>query len=164
LTSVTRGDLTDTNVIALLDEHLAEMREVTPDPDSVHALDITALQAPTIEFWVAWDEGRLVGCGALKRLSSVDAEVKSMRTARSFRGRGVAQAMLEALIASAGKSGYHRLLLETGSGDFYAPARRLYQRNGFLVRGPFAGYADDLNSVFMELALSPDPADPRNSV
>ncbi len=164
MTFVTRGDLTDTTVIALLDEHLIEMREVTPDPDSVHALDIIALQAPAIEFWVARDDGILVGCGALKRLSSMDAEVKSMRTARSARRRGVAQTMLDTLIASARNSGYRRLLLETGSGDFYAPARRLYQRNGFLVRGPFAEYVDDLNSVFMGLTLSSDATGPRNSV
>jgi putative acetyltransferase len=150
---VVRDDLCSDAVIALLDEHLVEMHEVTPDPASVHALDVAALRAPEVEFWAAWEDGVLLGCGALKRLSADDAEIKSMRSARNSRGRGVGQAVLSALLASARAAGYRRLLLETGSGDFYLPARRLYQRNGFVVRGPFAGYREDPNSVFMELAL-----------
>lgn len=151
---VTRSDLTDPGVIVLLDEHVVEMRAVTPDPASVHALDVAALEAPEIELWAAWNDEALAGCGALKRLSSTEAEVKSMRTARGFRRRGVAQAVLDTLVASARTNEYRRLLLETGSGEFYAPARRLYQRNGFVLRGPFAGYVDDPNSIFMELQLS----------
>lgn len=150
---VERDDLSSAAVIALLDEHLAEMREVTPDPASVHALDVSALRAPEVDFWAAWEDGRLLGCGALKRLSAQDAEIKSMRSARNSRGLGVGQLVLEALLDSARAGGYRRLLLETGSADFYRPAHRLYQRNGFVFRGPFADYREDANSVFMELAL-----------
>lgn len=151
--SVRRDDLSSAAVIALLEEHLAEMREVTRDPASVHALEVSALRAPEIEFWAAWEDRRLLGCGALKRLSPHEAEVKSMRSARASRGRGVGQAVLEALLASARTSSYRRLLLETGAGDFYLPAHRLYRRNGFVLRGPFADYREDPNSVYMELTL-----------
>ncbi len=150
---VERDDLSSAAVIALLAEHLAEMREVTPDPASVHALDLDALRAPGVEFWAAREGDRLLGCGALKRLSADDAELKSMRSARDSRGRGVGQAVLEALLASAREGGYRRVLLETGSSDFYLPARRLYQRNGFMLRGPFGDYRPDPNSVHMELVL-----------
>jgi putative acetyltransferase len=151
---VERDDLSSDAVIALLDEHLSEMHEVTPDPASVHALDLDALRAREIEFWAAWEDGVLLGCGALKRLSGDDAEIKSMRSARNSRGRGVGQAVLTTLLASARAGGYRRVLLETGSSDFYRPAQRLYQRNGFVLRGPFASYREDPNSVFMELTLS----------
>ena len=150
---VERDDLSSDAVIALLAEHLTEMRQVTPDPDSMHALDLDALRAPGVEFWAAREGELLLGCGALKRLSADDAELKSMRSARQHRGRGVGQAVLEALLASARAGGYRRVLLETGAQEFYLPAQRLYQRNGFSFRGPFAGYRLDPNSVYMELRL-----------
>lgn len=150
---VERDDLSSPEVIALLEEHLTEMREVTPDPASVHALDLSGLRAADVEFWAAWEDDRLLGCGALKRLSPEDAEIKSMRSARESRGRGVGQAVLRTLVESARASGYRRLLLETGASDFYLPAHRLYQRNGFVLRGPFADYREDPNSVYMELQL-----------
>ena len=76
-----------------------------------------------------------------------------MRTAERARGRGVASALLRHLLAEARNSGYRRLFLETGSQEFFAPARRLYERHGFAACPPFAGYAPDPNSVFMTLGL-----------
>ncbi|MCU1521170.1 MAG: family acetyltransferase [Arthrobacter sp.] len=43
--------------------------------------------------------------------------------------------------------------LETGSREFFALARRLYHRHGFLECAPFAGYVLDPNSVFMSREL-----------
>jgi putative acetyltransferase len=56
-------------------------------------------------------------------------------------------------VAEARHSGYERLFLETGSQEFFAPARRLYERHGFTDCPPFAGYEADPNSVFMSLLL-----------
>ena len=83
-----------------------------------------------------------------------DAEIKAMRTAERARGRGVASALLRHLLTEARTSGYRRLFLETGSQDFFAPARRLYERHGFAPCPPFAGYELDPNSVFMTLVLN----------
>jgi putative acetyltransferase len=73
-------DLKGPEIARLLEEHLQDMRAISP-PCSVHALDIEALRRPEITFWSAWDDGQLLGCGAMKELDVTHAEVKSMRTA-----------------------------------------------------------------------------------
>ena len=149
---VSLGDLNDPRVIDLLQTHLTSARAETA-PGSAHALDLTGLQSPDISFWTIWEGEALLGVGALKRLSSNHGEVKSMHTARSARRRGVGSAMLQHIIATARKSGMSRLSLETGSWEYFRPARALYRRHGFVECGPFAEYVLDPNSVFMSLDL-----------
>ena len=107
-------DLRRPAIHALLDEHLAQMRATSP-PESVHALDLDRLRAPSITFWSIWDGDTLLGCGALKQLDPQHGEIKSMRTPQQQRRRGAGRAMLEHLVAEARRRGYHRLSLETGS-------------------------------------------------
>ncbi|MDH2415633.1 GNAT family N-acetyltransferase [Nocardioides sp. CER19] len=145
-------DLTRPAVVALLEEHLGDMYAVSP-AESVHALDLDGLRSPGLTFWSAWDGDALAGCGALKDHGGGSFELKSMRTATGGRGRGVGSAVLGFLLGQARSQGGRRVLLETGAEDYFAPARRLYARHGFVVRGPFADYADDPHSVYMELAL-----------
>jgi len=145
-------DLTRPAVHRLLEEHLADMYATSP-VESVHALDLAALRAPAIEFWSVWDGDEVLGTGALKRLSAADAELKSMRTATRARGAGVGTAMVEHLLGRARSSGYSTVWLETGTEDFFAPARRLYARHGFIECEPFGDYATDPHSTFMTLAL-----------
>ena len=76
-----------------------------------------------------------------------------MRTAEAARGRGVAGAVLAALVAHARERGWAALLLETGTQPFFAPATRLYLRHGFAPRGPFGAYRVDPNSRYLELRL-----------
>ncbi|MDR6435139.1 putative acetyltransferase [Paenarthrobacter nicotinovorans] len=142
------------DVSQLLSEHLADMFATSP-AESVHALDHSALSHESITFWTAREDGTLLGCGALKKLSAGQAEIKSMRTTSAARGRGVATAMLEHIVAEAARLGYGRVSLETGTEDYFAPARRLYARHGFTECPPFGDYTLDPNSVFMELTLSP---------
>ena len=146
-------DLTRPEIIALLEEHVQDMYAVSP-PESVHALDLDGLRTPEIAFWSAWEGDALAGCGALKRLSAHEVELKSMRTAAEGRGRGVASALLAHLLGEARREGYERILLETGAEDYFAPARRLYARAGFEPHGPFAAYTEDPNSVYFALDLS----------
>jgi len=142
------------DVHQLLSEHLADMFATSP-AESVHALDHSALSHESITFWTAREDGVLLGCGALKVLSSGHAEIKSMRTTARARGRGVATLMLEHIVAEAARRGYERVSLETGTEDYFAPARRLYARHGFTECPPFGDYTLDPNSVFMELTVSP---------
>ena len=93
-------DLTGTEVRALLAEHLRNMHQLSP-PESVHALDLTALLKPEITFWTVWFHGELLGCGALKELTPAHGEIKSMRTASTHRRKGVARATLQHIIAEA---------------------------------------------------------------
>lgn len=145
-------DLRGEAVQALLREHLASMRSISP-PESVHALDLDGLRAPNITFWSAWRGDRLVGSGALKELDPDHGEIKSMRTAAECRRQGVGAVVLRHLLAEARRRGYRRVSLETGSQAAFAPARALYARFGFAVCGPFGDYRDDPNSAFFTLLL-----------
>ncbi len=144
-------DLTGPEIAAFLEEHIQDMRSVSP-PESKHALDLDGLRKPEITFWTAREDGRLVGCCALKQLDPAHGEVKSMRVARDLRAKGIGAALVAHVIAEARARGYRRLSLETGSMPFFAPARRLYQRCGFEVCGPFDSYRPDPNSVFMTMS------------
>ena len=81
------------------------------------------------------------------------AELKSMRTDPSRRGAGIASQMLAHLVDEARSRGIRRISLETGSMEFFAPARRFYARAGFVECAPFGSYVEDPNSVFMTLEL-----------
>jgi putative acetyltransferase len=141
-------DLTRPEVLDLLREHLVEMAGTSP-AESCHVLDVEGLLAPGMTVWTAWDAETLAGCCALKDLGDGHGEIKSMRTAESLRGRGVAATMLTHLLRVARERGSRRLSLETGSQDVFAPARRLYARYGFVAGPPFGSYRPDPNSVFM---------------
>ena len=154
------------DVSRLLDEHLTDMFATSP-AESVHALDHSALLAPTITFWTARDDDdTLLGCGALSELQpgteAREGEIKSMRTAAHARGRGVASALLDAVLGEARRREYTRVSLETGPQDYFASARRLYARHGFTECGPFGSYTLDPYSVFMTLELrGPEPRAPQ---
>jgi putative acetyltransferase len=145
-------DLTRAPVLALLNEHLSNMYELSP-PESVHALDVSKLRAPGITFWTVWDGDELLGCGALKELSRDHGEVKSMRTPAARRRTGAGRAVLAHIIGVARQRGYQRLSLETGSQPAFQPAQKLYESFGFSHCGPFADYREDPHSVFMSLRL-----------
>lgn len=150
------GDLSDPRVAALVRYHRTSAHAETA-PGSAHALDAAGLAAPGMSFWTIWENGALAGTGALKTLSSAHGpghgpehgEVKAMHTVEALRGRGVGGAMLAHIIAAAKARGMTRLMLETGSWAYCAPARAFYKRHGFAECAPFADYVPDPNSVFM---------------
>jgi putative acetyltransferase len=149
---IVEGCLDDPRVVDLLHTHLIRARAETA-PESAHALDLSGLRAPEVTFWSAWEGEAIVGVGALKRLGADHGEVKSMHTAEAARGRGVGSAILRQIMAAARACGMSRLSLETGSWPYFAPARALYARHGFVECPPFGEYRPDPNSVFMTLAL-----------
>ena len=146
-------DLCGKEIISLLEAHLREMHATTP-AGSVHALDLAGLRAPDVNFWCAWEDLRLAGCGALRRIDDEHVEIKSMRTAPAFQRQGVATRMLRHLLAEAKAMKARRVSLETGSMPYFEPARMLYEKHGFKECGPFATYQADPNSVFMTRQLS----------
>ena len=151
---IERDDLSQPEIAELLKEHLVSMSVHSP-PESVHALPIEGLRSPDITFWSVWENGELLGCGALKELDPRHGEIKSMRTVSRYLRKGVARAVLNHIIEQAKQRGYRRLSLETGSMAAFEPARQLYERAGFTYRQPFADYVKDPNSVFMTMALPP---------
>jgi putative acetyltransferase len=146
-------DLSGGEVIKLLEEHLADMYATSP-PESVHALDVESLKSPEITFFSAWSSGKLQGCLAIKHLTSSHIELKSMRTSASARKSGVATKLLTHALNVAIERGYKTVSLETGSQEFFRPARNLYEKFGFIYCKPFANYSNDPNSRFMTKELS----------
>ena len=151
---IVEGGLDDPRVIELLHVHLERAHAETA-PGSAHALDLSGLHSPDVTFWSAWEGDSLAGVGALKRLTADHGEIKSMHTAEAMRRRGVGAAILRHAIAAARARGMSRLSLETGSWPYFAPARALYARHGFVECPPFGDYRPDANSVFMTLVLLP---------
>ena len=145
-------DLRGAEIARLLEEHLRSMHSLSP-AESVHALPIEGLRKPEVTFWSVWQGAELLGCGALKELDARHGEIKSMRTAARHLRKGVAARMVQHILEEAGKRGYRRLSLETGSMAAFAPARSLYAKFGFQPCGPFADYSEDPNSVFMTREL-----------
>ncbi len=146
--TIRQDDLAGPKIAALLQAHLDYAKRHTPT-GSGHALDIEAMRHPDLTFWTAWRGDDLVGCIALKEIDQRHGEIKSMHTAAQFRSRGVARRLVEHIIDVASARGYHRLSLETGKGDGFLPAQRLYESMGFVASEPFGAYADDPFSYCM---------------
>jgi putative acetyltransferase len=133
--------------------HTADMHADTP-PESIHMMDKGALADPGIRFFVLREGGVPLAMGAYKRIGATHAEIKSMHVLAEARGRGLSKAMLDHLVAEARKDGFSRLSLETGVQPTFVAARALYARAGFVECGPFEGYWDDPNSIFMTKVLA----------
>jgi putative acetyltransferase len=145
-------DVSRPEVLALLEEHLRNMYELSP-PDQVFAFDASKLRAPGVVFWTAWKDEELLGCAALKELSATLGEVKSMRTPATLRRHGAGRALLNHIVQVSRERGYRELFLETGRHPAFAPAQTLYRGFGFRECGPFGAYKQNGNSVFMSLYL-----------
>jgi putative acetyltransferase len=150
--TITPEDPRSPDVVGLLQRHLDFARSVTP-PEDVHALDLDGLAGPDITFVSLREEGRLLGIGAIKTLDPRHVELKSIHTAEEARGNGVGRAIVEHLIGLARDRGAHRVSLETGSMEEFAPSRSLYSRVGFVECGPFAEYVPSRNSTYMTMEL-----------
>ena len=149
---VEMGDLSDPAILELLRLHLDEMYQWSP-PESVHALPPEKLAEPGVTFFAAWDGTRLAAVGALKELDVERGELKSMRAAPGYRGKGAGEAILLHLIEEARRRGYRWLGLETGRPEPFQPAARLYAKHGFRECGPFGDYVSDVFSMFMSIDL-----------
>ncbi|EJL21713.1 GNAT family N-acetyltransferase [Novosphingobium sp. AP12] len=148
-------DLTGEAVLALLQLHLDEMHQWSP-PESVHAMPAERLRQPDVAFFSAWDGETLAGCGAIKHLDDTQGELKSMRVAPAYRGKGVGRAILLRLLEEARSRGYTRVSLETGRPEPFQPAQGLYRAHGFAECAPFGNYVSDDFSICMTLELRRD--------
>tara|TARA_B100000787_G_C16073686_1_gene241116 strand:- start:69 stop:536 length:468 start_codon:yes stop_codon:yes gene_type:complete len=147
------GSFDNPEVHELLIKHFIELRSVSPE-GSAHVLDIIGLKDPSIKFWSLWEENNLLGCGALKFLDREHGEFKSIRVSDNFRGKGNGSKIINHLINEAKKLDIKRLSLETGAGDFFLTARKLFNQCGFEQCEPFSHYKNDINSVYMTLLIS----------
>ena len=139
-------------VNSLLTKHFIELRSVSPE-GSAHVLDIPGLKISSIIFWSLWDNNQLIGCGALKFLSDAHGEFKSIRVADKHRKKGMGEKIISHLITEAKKIGIKKLSIETGAGEFFLPARKLFKKFGFKTCKPFAHYKEDPNSCYFDLEI-----------
>ena len=146
------GNFENPEVNELLIKHFKELKSVSPE-GSAHVLDIPGLKIYSIKFWSIWDKNILIGCGALKFLDKNHGEFKSIRVVDNFRKKGFGLKIIEHLIKEAKKLNINKLSLETGSGDFFIPARKLFKKVGFKECAPFAHYKKDSNSFYMSLDI-----------
>lgn len=111
--------------------------------------------ADTMDFVVvAYDNKRPVGCGALRKYSEEEAEIKRVFVREEYRGKNIGGLLLECLIKQAEKTGFQRLLLETGA--FLEASVRLYQRYGFERIENYGAYKDMPESLCMGRDIGAD--------
>ena len=146
------GNFDNSEVNDLLKKHFIELRSVSP-AGSTHVGDIDGLKDPSIKFWSLWEDNKLIGCGALKFLEKEHGEFKSIRVANEFRKNGIGERIMNHLIEEAKKLKITKLSIETGAGEFFLPARKLFSKFGFKPCPPFAHYKDDPNSCYYTLNL-----------
>ena len=147
------GNFDNSEVHKFLIKHFIELRSVSP-LGSAHVLSISGLKDPSIKFWSLWEESNLIGCGALKFLDKEQGEFKSIRINDRFRREGNGLKIINHLINEARKLNIVRLSLETGAGDFFLNARKLFDKCGFEPCEPFSHYKNDINSIYMTMLIS----------
>ena len=149
------GNFDNPEVNKLLTKHFIELRAASPE-GSAHVLDISGLKDPSIKFWSLWEDEKIFGCGALKFLDKGHGEFKSIRVHDNFRNKGNGIKVIEHLINKAKMLNIRRISLETGAGEFFDPARKLFKRCDFKPCKPFAHYKEDVNSLYLTKLINND--------
>ena len=107
-------------------------------------------------FVVARLGGDAVGCGAVRRLPGGEptiGELKRIHVEPAARRRGVARAVLAALVGAAPGFGFERLVLETG--EQQPEALALYEREGWYPVEPYGEFGGSVDSRCFGLDLRP---------
>ena len=135
-------------LVASLNDYLLTL---TP-PEFCFHLTVEQMAEPDVTVWIARDNGRAIGCGALKRHDSRIAEVKRMFTHEKYRGQGVGRRILGEIVNAALDQGIEDLVLETG--DRHHAAWAIYEKAGFIRCGPVLDYPDSGHSIFYHKQLA----------
>ena len=150
---IIEGNFENPEVNELLTKHFIELRSASPK-GSAHVLDIEGLKVPSIKFWSLWNGKQIIGCGALKILEKEHGEFKSIRLHDEFRKKGNGVKLINHLIEEAKKLKISRISIETGAGEFFKPARKLFDLCGFKPCEPFAHYKEDINSIYLSKIIN----------
>lgn len=141
-------------LLASLDRYLASLYP----PEANFIMDVQALLAPEVSFYVARDGEQIVGTGAFRRMQGETAtggapygEIKRMYVDPSRRGERIGARVLQTLEDRLRSEGYRWALLETGPEQLEAV--RLYERCGYQPRGVFGLYPDNGLSSYYAKAL-----------
>jgi putative acetyltransferase len=132
----------------ILNAHWLFCTSVTPI-EHVYALDASKLFNPGITVFGARVDGELLGVGAIRRLDSEHAELKSMHTLAKSRGQGIGKAMVIHIEDFAKSQGITRISLETGATEPFKPARELYRSMGYQDCEAFGEYVLSEDNICM---------------
>ena len=78
-----------------------------------------SLRARLADFTVVEVDGEVAGCAALSELGPGLAEVRSLAVRADLGGRGIGRALVEDLVAEAGRRGFHEVLALTRRTSFF---------------------------------------------
>jgi putative acetyltransferase len=151
---IIEDELESPAVIDLLAFHVAEAHTLSPE-NKVHAMPVERLRQPDVTFYSAREGDALAAVGALREIDATRGELKSMRAAPAYRGKGAGEAILRHLVAEAERRGYTWLGLETGMPAAFHPAQALYRKHGFVECDDFGDYLGDDFSMCMSRTLGP---------
>ncbi len=150
---IIEDDLSGEAIRALVALHLSGMHAHSP-ACKIHALPVERLRQPGVTFYSAWAGDDLAGMGAIRELDASHGELKSMRVAPAWLGKGIGEAVRMHLLDAARTRGYSRVSLETGRGPAFEPAIGLYRKHGFVNCDAFADYVLDDFSQCMTLPIA----------
>jgi putative acetyltransferase len=144
-------DAKDVEVVQLVEALTAELAAQGYTPEQSFGYSPERLAASAVHLAGAHLAGRLVGVGGLELQDDGAAELKRFYVRPDHRGRGVADALMAALVAYGRAHGVLVLRLETG--DRQHAAVRFYSRHGFLEVRRFPPYVDSVTSICMQRHL-----------
>ncbi len=99
------------------------------DPGKGNNLTVEEMTPPKGYLLIARLGGKAVGCGALKKLSEVEGEVKRVWTSPEARGLGVASKLMDALESLARDVGFSTVKLDTNR--TLVEAQAMYRKRGY---------------------------------
>ena len=107
---------------------------------------------PSGRLILCYDDEKLAGCVALRRIDDETCEMKRMYVRPGFRGRKLGERLAETIIQEARTIGYKKMKLDTLSTMTAAIA--LYGSLGFVPASPYR-HNPVPGALFMELSLQP---------
>jgi putative acetyltransferase len=124
-------------------DSLALREELAHELSERYGADLEQGVKPTADDVAAWvvarEDGRPLGCGALRSLGEPVVEIKRMYVRPEARGRGIGAAILGVLEQQAIDLGFRVVRLETG--PLQPEALRLYARAGYREIPCFGAYS-----------------------
>jgi putative acetyltransferase len=147
-------DPLDLEALFLLKEAAIEARRLYADLiDPATPMPTNPPAQPGSIYLIAFLAENPVGCGALRKIDTITAEVRRMYVLSSARRIGIGRALLVRLEKEAHKLGYASLKLQTGNRQRAAMA--LYESYGFTRIPPFGEYVNDPISICYAKKVEP---------
>lgn len=110
--------------------------------------------APEGQLLLAWMDGEVVGCAAMRRVDAQTCEMKRVYVRPAARGVNLGRRLVQRILEDAGRAGYARVCLDVL--PEFTVAQRIYASLGFVEAAPVA-FNPVPGTKFLALDLSPSP-------